>query len=44
LVKDNYKYIVMSLLLIGAGRNDFDAGKSISRAIGRVGPENRDFF
>jgi hypothetical protein len=27
-----------------AGRNDFDAGKSITRSIGGMGPENRDFF
>ncbi len=26
------------------GLNDFDAGKSITRAIGRGGPENLDFF
>jgi hypothetical protein len=26
------------------GLNDFDAGKSITRVIGRSGPENRDVF
>ncbi len=34
------------VFLYGAGRNDFDWGKSISRAIegGGGGPENRDFL
>jgi hypothetical protein len=29
---------------IALGLNDFQAGKSITRAIVRVGPKNRDFF
>ncbi len=36
-------YIVPVIYTYGTGRNDFDAGKSISKAIGR-GSENRDFF
>jgi hypothetical protein len=35
--------IVLVIYTYGTGRNDFDAGKSISKAIGR-GSENRDFF
>jgi hypothetical protein len=34
-----YLFFYMAL-----GLNDFDAGISITRAIGRGGPENLDFF
>jgi hypothetical protein len=40
-------YIKFSIYLffkITLGLNDFDEGKSITRAIGRVGPENLDFL
>ncbi len=36
--------INVPVLLYGAGRNDFDAGKSISRAIGRGGPWKSKLF
>jgi hypothetical protein len=42
----NFMYIKLPMYLffyMVLGLNDFDAGKSITRAIGRGGPENLDF-
>jgi hypothetical protein len=41
-LKNSFKF---TSCLYGAGHNNFDAGKSITRVIGKgVGPEIRDFF
>jgi hypothetical protein len=39
-----HKITKVPVFFNGVEYNDFEAGKSISRATGGVGPENRDFF